>query len=164
MQKDVKMVGIPAVGLPVIRPAAENDLETLLTLESRSFSVPWNAAALLSHLAANHTLSLLLLEGDAPAGYLLAGFTPPEGDLYRVAVLPEKRRRGYGRLLLDAFLAAAGERAVDTLWLDVRESNEAAIALYRSFGFDVVLKRENYYRDPTEAAFVMTAKRPKETP
>ena len=147
-----------------VRRAGENDLETLLTLESRSFSVPWSAAAMESHLSANYTLSLLLFEGDLPVGYLLAGFTPPEGDLYRVAVLPEKRRRGYARLLLETFLAAAAEKAVDTLWLDVRESIEAAIALYRSFGFTAVLKRENYYRDPTEAALVMTAKRPKESP
>ena len=148
----------------VVRPATENDLETLLALEARSFSVPWNAAAMESHLAAPYTLSLLLFEGDDPVGYLLAGFTPPEGDLYRVAVLPEKRRRGYARLLLGAFLAAADEREVDVLWLDVRESNAAAITLYRSLGFSAVLKRDNYYRDPTEAALVMTAKRPKESP
>ena len=147
-----------------VRRADETDLETLLSLEAGSFSVPWNASAMKSHLAASHTLSLLLFEGDLPVGYLLAGFTPPEGDLYRVAVLPEKRRRGFARLLLDAFLAAADARGVDTLWLDVRENNRAAIALYRSFGFTVVLRRENYYRDPTEAALVMTAKRPKETP
>ena len=147
----------------VVRRATENDLAALLTLESRSFSVPWSAAAMESHLAASHTLSLLLLEENVPVGYLLAGFTPPEGDLYRVAVLPEKRRRGYARRLLDAFLAESDERDADTLWLDVRESNAAAIALYRSLGFSVVLRRENYYRDPTEAALVMTAKRPKES-
>ena len=148
----------------VVRPATENDFATLLELEARSFSVPWNEAAMESHLAAPYTLSLLLFEDDVPVGYLLAGFTPPEGDLYRVAVLPEKRRRGYARLLLGAFLAAADEREVDALWLDVRESNAAAIALYRSLGFSAVQKRDNYYRDPTEAALVMTAKRPKESP
>ena len=146
-----------------IRPATEDDLATLLSLEATSFSVPWNESAVKSHLAANYTLSLLLFEGESPGGYLLAGFTPPEGDLYRIAILPEKRRRGYAHLLIDAFFAASAERGVDTLWLDVRESNQAAIALYRSVGFLTVLKRDNYYRDPTEAALVMTAKRPKES-
>ncbi len=146
----------------VIRPATGEDSAILARLEGALFSVPWTEAALESHLAADYTLSLLLCEGDRPVGYLLAGFTPPEGELYRLAILPEKRRLGYGRRLLDAFFDAAKERGADTLWLDVREHNAAALALYRSAGFSVVLKRENYYRDPTEAALVMTATRPKE--
>lgn len=145
-----------------IRRASVGDLAILSTLETSLFSVPWTEAALESHLAADYTLSLLLCEGDRPVGYLLAGFTPPEGELYRLAVLPEKRRLGYGRRLLDAFFDAAEERGADTLWLDVREHNAAAISLYRSAGFSAVLKRENYYRNPTEAALVMTAARPKE--
>ena len=146
----------------VIRRATAEDLATLANLEASLFSVPWTDAALGSHLAADYTLSLLLWEDDLPVGYLLAGFIPPEGELYRLAVLPEKRRSGYGRRLLDAFFAEAAERGADTLWLDVREHNAAAISLYRSAGFTPVLKRENYYRDPIEAALVMTAARPKE--
>ena len=147
----------------LIRPAVDGDLAALSTLEAASFSVPWNEAALAGHLRASYTLSLLLLEEDRPVGYLLAGFSPPEGELYRVAVLPEARRRGYGRRLLEAFFREAGKRDFYTLCLEVRESNEAAIALYRSVGFREIFLRENYYRDPTEAALVMTIGRPKET-
>lgn len=147
----------------LIRPAVDGDLAALATLETASFSVPWNEAALAGHLRASYTLSLLLLEEDRPVGYLLAGFSPPEGELYRVAVLPEARRRGYGRRLLEAFFREAEKRDVYSLFLEVRESNEAAIALYRSVGFREIFLRENYYRDPTEAALVMTIGRPKET-
>lgn len=147
----------------LIRPASDGDLAALATLEAASFSVPWNEAALAGHLRASYTLSLLLLEEDRPVGYLLAGFSPPEGELYRVAVLPEARRRGYGRRLLEAFFREAEKRDVYTLYLEVRESNEAAIALYRSAGFRPVFLRENYYREPTEAALVMSIGRPKET-
>ena len=147
----------------LIRPASDGDLAALATLEAASFSVPWNEAALAGHLRASYTLSLLLLEEDRPVGYLLAGFSPPEGELYRVAVLPEARRRGYGRRLLEAFFREAEKRDVYSLFLEVRESNEAAIALYRSVGFREIFLRENYYRDPTEAALVMTIGRPKET-
>lgn len=148
---------------PAVRIATDADLALLVSLEERIFAVPWREAALKGHLAAPHTLSLLLFDGDDPVGYLLAGFLPPEGELYRVAVLPEKRRAGCGRLLLDAFFRAAEEREVYALYLEVRESNEAAIALYRSAGFRPIFLRENYYRDPTEAALVMTVGRPKET-
>jgi len=147
----------------LIRPASNGDLAALATLEAASFSVPWNEAALAGHLRASYTLSLLLLEEDRPVGYLLAGFSPPEGELYRVAVLPEARRRGYGRLLLEAFFREAEKRDVYSLYLEVRESNEAAIALYRCAGFRPVFLRENYYREPTEAALVMSIGRPKET-
>ena len=147
----------------LIRPAVDGDLAALGALEAASFSVPWNEAALAGHLRASYTLSLLLLEEDRPVGYLLAGFSPPEGELYRVAVLPEARRRGYGRRLLETFFREAEKRDVYTLYLEVRESNEAAIALYRSAGFRPVFLRENYYREPTEAALVMSIGRPKET-
>ena len=147
----------------LIRPASDGDLAALATLEAASFSVPWNETALAGHLRASYTLSLLLLEEDRPVGYLLAGFSPPEGELYRVAVLPEARRWGYGRRLLEAFFREAEKRDVYTLYLEVRESNEAAIALYRCAGFRPVFLRENYYREPTEAALVMSIGRPKET-
>ena len=146
----------------VIRPANEADLPSLASLESSLFSVPWSQTALAGHLSADHTLSLLLFEGDDPVGYLLAGFTPPEGELYRIAVLPDRRRRGYGRRLLDAFLEAAKAKGASDLWLEVRESNAAAISLYRAAGFALSARRDRYYRDPTEAALVMTATRPKE--
>ena len=148
---------------PVVRTATDADLALLVSLEERSFAVPWREAALRGHLEAPHTLSLLLFDGDAPVGYLLAGFLPPEGELYRVAVLPEARRRGYGRCLLETFFREAEKRDVYSRFLEVRESNEAAIALYRSVGFREIFLRENYYRDPTEAALVMTIGRPKET-
>ena len=147
----------------LIRPAVDGDLAALAALETASFSVSWREAALRGHLEAPHTLSLLLFDGDDPVGYLLAGFLPPEGELYRVAVLPEARRRGYGRRLLETFFREAEKRDVYSLFLEVRESNEAAIALYRSVGFREIFLRENYYRDPTEAALVMTIGRPKET-
>ena len=147
----------------LIRPATEDDLAALSLLESASFAVPWNEKALAGHLAAPHTLSLLLFEEGRPVGCLLAGFSPPEGELYRISVLPEARRRGYGRALLEAFYRAAEEREVYALYLEVRESNAAAIALYRSAGFHEIFLRENYYREPTEAALVMTVARPKES-
>lgn len=146
-----------------VRRADEGDLPFLKEAEARLFPAsPWGDAALAGHLAAPHTLSLLIFDGDRPTGYLLAGFSPPEGELYRIAVLPEARRRGYGRALLTELFREAGKREVSSFWLEVRESNLAARALYRAAGFSVVSRRENYYRDPSEAALVMTAQRPKE--
>ena len=147
-----------------IRRANENDLPLLAEMESRLFrDGPWGESALAGQIAAPHTLSLLLLADEIPVGYLLAGFSPPEGELYRVAVLPDMRRTGCGRRLLSELFRIAKERGADALWLEVRESNQAAIALYRAVGFRVVARRENYYRNPCEAALLMTAECPKES-
>ena len=68
-----------------LRAATSSDLPVLCDLEARLFPRdPWSERALSGHLAAGHTLSLLLLFDGAPAGYLLAGFSPPEGELYRI--------------------------------------------------------------------------------
>ena len=145
-----------------VRRADAGDLSALSDLEARLFSTPWTRSQIEGHLSADYTLSLLLSEGEEPVGYLFAGFTPPEGELYRIAVLPEKRRRGYARHLIDAFFREAEGREVYSLFLEVRESNAAAISLYRSAGFREFFLREDYYRDPREAALVMTIGRPKE--
>ena len=147
-----------------VRRATEADLPLLLSAEARLFPAdPWGGSALAGHVAAPHTVSLLLFLDGAFAGYLLAGFSPPEGELYRVAVLPEYRRRGFGRSLLSGLFREADERQADSIWLEVRESNVAARSLYAAAGFALVSRRENYYRDPREAALVMKRERPKES-
>lgn len=160
MEKNLRAVAAAPETTVRVRFATAEDVSLLAELETLLFQTePWSGSALACHLAATHTLSLLLFSGDDPVGYLLAGFSPPEGELYRIAVLPAYRRRGYGRVLLDGFFRFAKERAVEKFYLEVRESNTAAIALYRSAGFSVSSRRENYYRHPLEAALVLTAER-----
>lgn len=164
MGKNTRAVAAATETTVRIRAATAEDVSLLSELETRLFPAePWSAQAIAGHLAAPHTLSLLLTDGDDPAGYLFAGFCPPEGELYRIAVLPAYRRRGYGRALLDELFRYAAERSVGSFWLEVRESNTAAIKLYRSVGFSVSSRREKYYRDPFEAALVLTAELPKES-
>ena len=145
-----------------LRAATARDLPVLSEMETRLFPHgPWSEGALSGHLAAGHTLSLLLFCDGVPAGYLLAGFSPPEGELYRIGVLPAYRRNGYGRRLLSAFFEEADRRGADTLYLEVRESNTAARALYGATGFVGYCRRDNYYRDPCEAALLLRADRRK---
>jgi ribosomal-protein-alanine N-acetyltransferase len=72
-----------------------------------------------------------------------------------VAVSPTARRRGIGGQLLDAAIAVAEQHNADALYLDVRESNAVARALYRSRGFVEVGRRRRYYRRPAEDAIVL---------
>jgi ribosomal protein S18 acetylase RimI-like enzyme len=81
-----------------------------------------------------------------------------EAEILDVAVPARHRRKGYARFLLKKFLDLARERGIHTLFLEVRESNVAALALYREFRFEPTGRRPNYYRDPAEAALLLRLK------
>lgn len=78
-----------------------------------------------------------------------------EGDVANIAVLPSYRNRGIGGTLFDAMLDQARNEQVKTMYLEVRQSNDAAICLYRSREFVEIGKRKNYYKHPREDAICM---------
>jgi ribosomal-protein-alanine acetyltransferase len=81
-----------------------------------------------------------------------------EAEILELAVPVSHRRKGYARFLLRNFLGLAQGRDTRQIFLEVRESNSAALALYREFGFEQSGRRANYYRDPIEAALVLQRK------
>ena len=72
-----------------------------------------------------------------------------------MAVSPEFRRNGLGTYLMASVLETARDRGVKTMYLEVRDSNETAVELYRRFGFSDVGLRKGYYQDPKEDARMM---------
>ena len=138
-----------------VRLAVAEDAPALTALEKESFPDPWGETAVLGQLTAAHCLSLVAERDGAPVGYLFMSILPPEGDINRIAVSPAARRAGVGDALLAAGLSASAARGVDKLFLDVRESNLPAIALYRKHGFSETGRRKDYYRAPRENAVLM---------
>ena len=92
-------------------------------------------------------------EGNQVAGYIGSQTVLDTSDMMNVAVAPAFRRQGIGRQLLDW---AHGQFPESEFWLEVRESNAAAIALYESAGYRQVGFRKRYYHDPEEGAVLMT--------
>ena len=76
-------------------------------------------------------------------------------ELMRIAVLPEYRGRGYSRKLMERLEESARAAGAQELTLEVRESNEAALHLYKSCGFRVEAVRKDYYRNPKENALIL---------
>ena len=114
----------------------------------------WSAENFRSEAEKDGGIVLAAYNGDCLAG-MIAGFTAADtGEILTVATAPEYRRQGVGRMLMEAFLEAVPE-VVETIALEVRQSNTAAIALYKSFGFDRAGVRKRFYRDPVEDADVM---------
>jgi len=79
-----------------------------------------------------------------------------EVEILDLAVDPALRRQGYAAFLLRNFLKDASRSPAKKVFLEVRESNAAAIALYQKFGFQISGRRPNYYRNPEENALLLT--------
>lgn len=128
------------------------DLEALQNLEAKCFPDPWSEATLTEGLSNENYL--ILIERDdlgAPLGYLVGWQVMDEAELARIGVAVEARRRGYGQILLDKAIEKWRERSVARIFLEVRESNEAARRLYESRGFEIIGKRAKYYADGSDA-------------
>ncbi len=82
-------------------------------------------------------------------------FAPDEGQIINVATHPDHRRRGAGRMLMEAIEADSHRRGFSLLSLEVRVSNEAAIGLYQTYGFEKAGVRKGFYTAPREDAYVM---------
>lgn len=131
------------------------DLEEVLAIEEASFSTPWSRAAFERLLRKSGAGALVAEAGTAVVGYALYWTVADEAELGNLAVRPDVRRRGVGRRLVRAVEEAARQSGAEALYLEVRESNEGARALYGELGFRNVARRRGYYRSPAEDALVL---------
>jgi len=125
-------------------------------IERAVFSDPWSANDFTECLAAGAPF-LVAVVGRAIAGYAVAHFAADEGEILNLGVAPAHRGKGVGRALVRGMLAALRERGVQTVYLEVRESNAVARRLYESLGFREVARRARYYRRPVEDAVILRA-------
>ncbi|MEP6688638.1 MAG: ribosomal protein S18-alanine N-acetyltransferase, partial [Gemmatimonadales bacterium] len=138
-----------------IRSAAAADAPGLVAIERRAFSDPWSENSFREALTSVWTFGLVAETGRGPAGYFIGREVAGTGEVLNLAVAPEFRRRGIGGALLDAGLLALQQRRVEEVFLEVRESNHSAQALYLAYGFRAVGQRAAYYRNPREDALVL---------
>jgi [ribosomal protein S18]-alanine N-acetyltransferase len=142
--------------VPSARPLLPADVASVTAIERAAFADPWPAAAFTELLAQPHVRALAVELGDGRlAGYALASVAADQGEILNLAVDPAARRRGLARILLGALLDVFRREHVTSVFLEVRQSNEAAIRLYDGFGFRPVGTRKRYYRLPTENAVTM---------
>jgi ribosomal-protein-alanine N-acetyltransferase len=95
--------------------------------------------------------------GGGVTGYVIARAIADEGEILNLAVAPDGRRGGVGRALVTEVLRVLGGRGVRDVFLEVRESNAGARALYAAQGFREVGRRSRYYRRPVEDAIILRA-------
>ncbi len=136
-----------------------HDTAEVVAVERASYSAGWPATAFERELTQNAMARYVVLRAR-PQGPIV-GFAGlwlmvDEAHVVTVAVLPESRRRGYGRILVHGLIEVAIRHGMQMATLEVRESNGAAQALYREFGFYDVGERKQYYSDNHENAIIMS--------
>jgi len=139
-----------------IKAATEEYMPRILEIEQEAFSPPWTHGALSKEIYGDDSFfAVAVAENDLLSGFVLLRRLMDEGELLKIAVDKTARRRGVAELLIKTALQNADQHALKSIFLEVRESNAAAIALYKKFGFKLMRQRKDYYTDPIEDALVM---------
>ncbi len=153
-----------------ISQASLEDIDDLEAIENKTFSCPWSRKAFEAELSGNEFSFIFIAkcpEGNHEmtflphkalgriVGYICIWIVFEELRFMNIAVEADMRRKGIGSELLKKSMEIGGERGVERAFLEVRESNMPAQALYRQFGFELYGKRRQYYTNPGEDAMLM---------
>ncbi len=139
----------------MIRQMTKTDIPQVVAIEELCFSMPWSAQGFFDTLERPDTLFLVYTEDAQICGYVGLYQSFEEGEITNVAVDPAKRRCGIARQLLQALDAQAKARGIAKIFLEVRVSNQPAIALYEKQGYERIAMRPGFYSRPREDALVM---------
>jgi [ribosomal protein S18]-alanine N-acetyltransferase len=139
---------------PLLRPMRLADLPAVMEIDRQSLPRSWSEAVWREELESPLSLYLVLEEGGVVSGHIGVKRVADEAHVMTLAVLPERRRRGFAQRLVEAALAAPTSTGVRRVYLEVRPSNLAARALYASLGFVQTGARPGYYGD--EDALLLT--------
>lgn len=139
----------------MIRKMQPGDLAQVCEIEKDNFSVPWSEKSFSESMERNDTIFLAALAGDEVAGYLGCYCIAGIGEITNVAVKTSYRRKGIGGMLLEKLYEEGINLDTQEFFLEVRESNEAAIGLYTRQGFVKEGIRKNFYEKPVENAVIM---------
>ena len=143
------------MGEIIIRKMQPEDLAEVCKIEKDNFSLPWSEKSFLESMEREDTVFLVALEDEDVAGYIGCYCIAGAGEITNVAVKASHRRKGIGVKLLQKLYEEGAALDTQEYFLEVRESNEAAIGLYLRQGFVKEGIRKNFYEKPVENAVIM---------
>ena len=127
-----------------IRPLTVADLETIMEIENRAYEFPWTMGIFRDCLRVGYCCWCYEVD-ERIEGYGVMSVAAGESHVLNVTVRPESQGQGIGRRLMLQFIQLARRHNADSVMLEVRPSNKAAIALYEKLGFNEIGARRNYY-------------------
>lgn len=141
----------------LIREMTMDDLDAVIDIERRCQPRPWPATHFFHAVGANSLVYPIVGErGSTMVGFAVARYVADEIHIENIGVHPGHRRRGIAMLLMQHLFTRGEKLGSKCVHLEVRESNLAAIALYRKLGFEQTGVRKGYYTDSRENAILMT--------
>ena len=151
------MVSIPNFLPPSLKSATPDDIETLLALDADCFTKLWSRDHYLREIESPNSDILIFYQPESkiPVAYGCVWAIVDEAHITILGTHPNYQRRGYARQVLAGLLQLAIDRELKQATLEVRASNEGALALYSSFGFEVAGRRKKYYSDNREDALIL---------
>lgn len=136
----------PIREIPVeVRPMSHDDLSQVSDIERRSYEFPWSHGVFRDCLLAGYHC-LVIEREEYVVGYSILSVAAGEAHILNLCVDPTFRNLGYGEQLLDEILDVAANTEVRQIFLEVRPSNDSALALYRKKGFRQIAERPAYYQ------------------
>lgn len=143
----------------LIRRMTLADIQAVVEIEKQCFSQPWSEKSFEDSIAREDTI-FLVCEDDMKNHLVITGYMGmylsfDEASVTNVAVAPEFRKRGYGESLVAAAKEAAKDAGAESIFLEVRVSNEPAVSLYKKLGFEELGIRKKFYEHPVEDAIIM---------
>ncbi len=139
------MIANPGALAPQLREMRHGDVPRVGALEREAYEFPWSPGIFRDCLLAGYVSLVMEYRGEV-VGYAIMSVAAGEAHLLNLCIALAHRRRGYGRQLLGIVLERAAEAGADQIHLEVRPSNDAAIALYLANGFERIGVRRRYYR------------------
>ncbi len=129
------------------------DLESVIRIEHQVFDNPWPCEAFTEDIVHD---AFVLTDNEMVIAYIFCMVVLDECSIMNIAVAPDYQKRGFGEMLFKQITSILALRGVNVYFLDVRQSNEAALNLYNKLGFRAIAIRKAYYNHPDEDAIVMT--------
>ena len=140
----------------LIRAMDLDDLDRIVELEHILFTSAWNKSDFIYELLENQfSFNYVLEENDQIIGYVGVWLMYEQSQITPIGVDPAYWRRGLGRMLMQEMIELAMKQGCEKMSLEVRISNQPAISLYQSLGFETVAIRKDYYQDNHEDAYLM---------
>ena len=140
----------------VVEPMAERDLDEVLAIERHSFPSAWSRGSYERELRNDNCYYFCVRSAGVLVAYAGLWTILDEAHITTIAVHPQWRRRGLATRLMATLIGLAHREGAITLTLEVRERNEAALALYRKLGFEQKGILPGYYGDTGENGIVMS--------
>lgn len=138
-----------------MRPARADDVDEIHAIEVASFGAPWTRNGFRDLILGGNAAVVVAEQGGGIVGFAVSYSGAGEAEIANVAVATPARRAGIGRALVEHIISAASAIGATKVFLEVRESNAAARALYNARGFVELARRPAYYTKPLEDAVVM---------